>query len=228
MRIACSMVLLVLGCGEVKKEEVDAPVAPPGDGPPAEDAPPDASLCTPLEEPPGSTALHTRFCVTALGFNSTVMPPSMNLACPGVGTNPGTYGLILRNPETRADGCPANPVTRILTPLVANAITQASTGNDVVVTAGSRFRMRLSCRQGIVNCRGNVQITARPAAGGQLSRVFPEQNGFQLVTTDDVIDVDVPVPAALVGNTTNFTMILQFAGSGTPDVLFENPHLAPM
>lgn len=224
---------VLAGCGEVLEKQpsdaaesdgplADAPVDTPPDGP---------DPCRPFDSPPNSTSLHDRFCVSALGFNPTANPTTQNLSCPGVGTGPGTYGLILRNAETQADGCAAtNPVTRILAPPInmgtQNALTQTSTGQDLTITVGTRLRMRLACRQGVANCRGRVQVTGAPGAGAGNLPVFPA-SGFQLVEGTTPIDVDVALPAGLVGTTTDLNLVVIYDGVGTPDVLFENPHLAP-
>jgi hypothetical protein len=41
------------------------------------------------------------------------------------------------------------------------------------------------------------------------------------------IDVDVPLPAGLIGATTRLVFLAIGAATGRPDVLFENPHLVP-
>lgn len=217
-----------VGCGKVNPSEPDADV---DDGDAGDDLDAggdiDAAACPTFDIPAGGIELHTRFCVSALGFNPSQATMTMNIPCPGVGTGPGTHGLILRNAETQADGCPTSGgVTRILVPQVMNALTQTSTGQDVVIAAGSRLRVRLACRQGIANCRGRVQITGAPANAQPNVQIFPAA-AFQLVTGTDVIDVDVPIPAGLIGNTTDLNLISQSDGNGTSDVMFINPHLAP-
>jgi hypothetical protein len=163
----------------------------------------------------------------ALGFNPNANPTTQTLACPGTGTLPGTYGLVLRPPTAvQADGCAATtPITRLLAPQVNMALVQAGTSHGLSIAAGDRLRVRLACPN--TGCNAEVQITARAAMNSPTVLVFP-QSGFQIVSGPGVVDVDVALPASLIGATTRLVFIARAGGANAnPDVLFENPHLVP-
>lgn len=188
---------------------------------------PDADPCAPFVAPAGSKLFHDQLCSEALGYNPNANPVTMTLACPGTGTSAGTYGLI-RRPATaqQADGCTVmSNVTRVTAPSVTNAMTEVATNHSLTVAADDRLRVRIACAaQSAGNCRGRVQITGRANANANLVQLYPAA-GFQTVQGQDVIDVEVPMPAALVGTTTKLHFIVAYAGVDVPDLLFENPHL---
>ncbi len=221
-------IVLLAGCGNI---------VPSTDGGAGSDAEPgdgggsDADPCAAFETPFGATVLHNRFCAAALGSNPSANPTTMTLPCPSTDGILGMYGRILRPAAIdQANGCPATtPITRITAPSVLNAITQTSTGQDVVVTDGDHFRMRVSCPTGVANCRAELQVTGAPAAGVGNIQIFPTGvgGGFALIQGEEVLDVDVEIPSGLVGPTTDLNVIVRCDGMFNPDLLIENPHLAP-
>lgn len=225
LRIGCVLIVLA-ACGEVKGGEQPDAADPTGDGPPL-DAAIDADPCPDFVAPAASRLIHAQFCFDALGFNPNANPTTQTLACPGTGMLPGTYGIVLRPPTAvQADGCAATtPVTRLLAPQVNTALVQTGTSHGLSIAAGDHLRVRLACPD--TGCNAEVQITARAAMGTPIVPVFP-QSGFQIVNGPGVVDVDVALPASLVGATTRIVFIARAGGANAnPDVLFENPHLVP-
>jgi hypothetical protein len=217
------VVVCLVACGKVESN-IDAPTG--GSDARPVDAMPDADPCARFEAPVGARPIDSQFCFDALGFNGS----SMTLACPGVGTMPGTHGLILRPlTQGQANGCPATtPLTRILVPTAADALVQTGTSYTLAIGAGDRLRVRLACSaEAGAGCRGDVQITGRQAMGQAVVPIFPPGSGggFQTVQADTVVDVDVPMPASLVGATTRIVLIARSNGAGVNDLLFENAHL---
>lgn len=222
------IVVAVVGCGAVKSGNPDSGTGngdAPGGSDAAVDAVIDADPCPDFIAPPGSIALHAALCTTALGFNPTVTPDNMTLQCPSTGTaTPGTYGKILRPAAIdQVDGCPATqPVTRILAPLAQGSIAQTSTGFNITVAAGSRFRVRVACPAGVANCSSQIQVTGRAGPGGAL---VPIQSSIPV--NNAVVDIDVPMPAAMVGNTAIINLLVITTTGQTPDLLWENPSIGP-
>lgn len=215
--------VFLMACGKVESK-VDAPT---GGSDAAIDAMPDADPCARFEAPPGARPIDSQFCFDALGFNPNVTPTTMTLTCPGAGGTPGTHGLVLRPlTQMQTNGCPATtPVTRILVPAVATALTQTGTSQSLTIAAGDKLRVRLACAsEAGATCRGEVQITGRKAAGEPIVLIFPPGGGFQSVQGTDVIDIETPMPAGLVGATTRIVLVARSTGSVT-DLLFENAHL---
>jgi hypothetical protein len=197
----------------------------PGQDGPGQDAPVDANPCPAYVTPPGALGLHTVLCNAALGFNSTATPTSMALACPDIGAAaPGTYGKILRPAMiNQVNDCAATAqTTRILAPAVSGAVTQTSTAFNLTVAANSRFRARVACPMGVANCSAQIQVTGRPAMGGALTPIVPTTT-----VASQVIDLDVAMPAALVGATSNINLIVLGAPGTVSDVLWQSPSIAP-
>jgi hypothetical protein len=223
-------VTALLGCGEIEPVSIDG--AAGGEDAASEDAAvaafdaaPDADLCSDFAVPAGAFALHGQFCASALGFNPTATPDNMSLACPGAGAAiAGTYGKILRPAAgDQVDGCPAtNPFTRMLAPLPSGSIAQMSTAASLTVAAGHRVRARVACPADVANCQAQIQITGRATAAGSLVSILPAT-----LVTATVTNIDVAVPASLVGTTTILNFLVISNGAGTPDLLFENPSLGP-
>ena len=174
----------------------------------------------------GAIELHPRFCAggTALGFNPDANPTTNNLTCPTTNPDPGLYGAILQPAMAdQADGCDGSePLTHLVAVAVSGALTQLSTTEDLMLQAGDRLRVRAACPAGLSDCRAQLQITA--TGGGTNMLVFPAA-GFELITGTTVVDVDVEVPAVVVGVQSRFNFIVRSDGAGEPSLLLGNPHV---
>lgn len=222
------LLIAAVGCGEVTSSTPPDSPAAASDAPgmaidAAVDASPDADRCPAFALPTGAVGLHSALCTSALGFNAAATPQSANLPCPDTGApTPGTYGKILRPTAVdQVDGCAATqPVTRILSPPVSGAVTETSTAQSLTVAAGSRFRVRVGCPG--TGCSATIQVTGRAVTAGSLIAI----QGSRTIA-NEVVDVDVAMPAALVGTTTNVNLIVIAGSTGAADVLWENPSIGP-